>query len=290
MLCFLDLSNWRRLDLNMETVSTLLRSTPLLHFSGPLLLAIVIGFFWWRSGSIYILLERVWRIVAGKMEVSDPVLKEFIQENRELEKFRFMYGLMVGTKTELHKLLEWLRENSIEIGTAQRAKRWIDTKDRKLIPMPKHYLLGISLGLVFCMAIAMVCLKAATSHSALLQMKGSKVWFLAEANEVRGLWGDWSIDQSLCVKDATSISGLSGFTPSETSVLCDAYKNNTLGKIVSDTVRQQQVFGLLYGILALIFVAVLISSIASAAAAKKIKGLLPRIEDGGDGGSVGTVK
>lgn len=185
----------------METVSSLLRSPPLIAFAGPLLLGIVIMFFWWRSGSIYSLLERVWRLVAGKAEVSDEKLKKFILETRDVEKFRFMYGLKVERMAELHKLLEWLNANSIGISKAQMANRWINTKTREIIPVPKFYSLIRALGVALCGVALIPLLITVTSSEALLQMKGSKTWFLADATSVKGFFEDWVIDPAQCPKE-----------------------------------------------------------------------------------------
>jgi hypothetical protein len=252
----------------METVSTLLRS-PLLPFFGPLLLVIAIAFFWWRSGSIYSLLERVWRLVAGKAEVSDEKLKKFILETRDVEKFRFMFGLKVERMAELHKLLEWLNANSIGISKAQMAKRWINAKTRELIPVPKYYLPIRALGLVLCVVALMLLVISVTSSDALLQMKGSKTWFLADATSIKGFYEDWVIEPAQCPKEIVSKS-VGGLTNAEVHLLCEAFKDGTFKQLVSDTVRQQRILGLMYGLLVLIGGAIWLRQIFSATAAIEI--------------------
>lgn len=252
----------------METVSTLLRS-PLLAFSGLFLFAIVIGFFWWRSGSIYSLLERVWRLVAGKAEVSDERLKKFIRETRDVEMFRFMYGLRVGSIVELHKLLEWLNANSIEIGKAQLAKQWINTKTRELIPVPKHYLPVRALTVALCGVVLIPLFLSVTSSEALLQMKGSNTWFLAGATGVKGFYEDWVLEPAQCSKEIVS-KNVGGLTNAEVHLLCDAFKDGTLKQLVSETVRQQRILGLMYGLLVLIGAAIWLRQIFSATAAIEI--------------------
>lgn len=253
----------------METVSTLLRSPPLIAYSGPLLLVIGILFFWWRSGSIYSLLERIWRLVAGKTEVSDEKLKKFILETRDVEKFRFMYGLKVERMAELHKLLEWLNVNSIGISKAQMAKRWINAKSRVLIPVPKYYLFNRALGLALCGVVLMTLVISVTSSEALLQMKGSRTWFLADAASIKGFYEDWVIEPAQCPKEIVS-ENVGGLTNAEVHLLCDAFKDGTLKQLVSDTVRQQRILGLMYGLLVLIGAAIWLRQIFSATAAIEI--------------------
>lgn len=253
----------------METVSSLLRSPPLIAFAGPLLLGIAIVFFWWRSGSIYSLLERVWRLVAGKTEVSDETLKKFILETRDVEKFRFIYGLKVERMTELHKLLEWLNANSIGISKAQMAKRWINTKTRELIPVPKYYLHIRALGLALCGVVLIPLEMSVTSSEALLQMKGSKTWFLADTTSIKGFYEDWVIESAQCSKEIV-FNSVGGLTNAEVHFLCDAFKDGTLKQSVSATVRQQRILGLMYGLLVLIGGAIWLRQLFAAAAAKEI--------------------
>ena len=263
----------------MNTVSTLLSSPPLIALSGPLLLVIAIVFFWWCSGSIYSLLERVWRLVAGKAEVSDERLRKFILETRDVEKFRFMYGLRVERMAELHKLLEWLNANSIGISKAQMAKQWINTKSRELIPVPKYYPLIRALGVVLCGVALIPLVISVTSSEALLQMKGSKTRFLADATSVKGFFEDWVIEPAQCPKEIDS-KNVGGLTNAEVHLLCDAFKDGTLRQLVSDTVRQQRVLGLMYGLLVLIGGAIWLRQIFSAAAAIEISKELAGAEEG----------
>jgi len=224
-----------------------------------------------RSGSIYALLERIWRLIAGKGEVSDKNLNEFMQEIRDLEKFRFMYGLKVETKDELHKLLEWLRKNSIDIGSAQRARRWIDSKSTELIRLPpKNYLRIKGVMASICILLVMVFVQVSTYQFALLQMKASKTWLLADSKVVSGFLGNWTIDKAQCLANLGNVSTVGGLTKTETTLICEALKGDTLKQIVIDTVKAQRSLGALFGVGAFIWLIVIFFQMTSAEAAIKI--------------------
>jgi len=191
-----------------------------------------------------------------------------------------MYGLRVERIVELHKLLEWLNANSIGIGKAQMAKRWINTKSRELIPVPKYYLPIRALGVFLCGVVLIPLVMLVTSSEALLQMKGSKTWFLADTTSVKGLFEDWAIEPAQCPSEIVSMN-VGGPTKEEVRLLCNALKDNTLKQLVLDTVRQQRVLGFMYGVLVLIGGAILLLQIFSAAAAKEISEELAGIEGGG---------
>lgn len=199
-------------------------------------------------------------------------MKEFIQETRDIEKFRFMYGLKVGTIGELHNLLEGLRRNSIDIAVAQRARRWINAKSAELVsPPPKYYQLIKSITLLICALALMAFVEVANSQLALLQMKESKTWFLANSKMVKGVMGNWVIEKTQCLADVKNIRKDSGFTESETIAVCDAFKNDMLNQLASDTVKIQKAFSTLFGVGALIWIVVIFFQITSAEAAIQIK-------------------
>ncbi|MCF2135223.1 hypothetical protein IHE27_03375 [Mycetohabitans endofungorum] len=99
----------------MESLSTFVQSpalSPLSIIFGGL---IMVGLFWWRAGSIHIVLDRLWRLVAGKADVHDPVLKALLLESRDIEKFKYTYRLKVETMAAIHRLDKWRRTHEISM-------------------------------------------------------------------------------------------------------------------------------------------------------------------------------
>lgn len=200
--------------------------------------------FWKRAGSIYALLERLWRLTAGKSEVLDKELNEFIKDVRDLEKFQFMFGLKVESKKELHKLLVWMKKYEIAASTAQAAKKWIDVKTLEIVSAPpKKYInlrvAGMGLGAVLMMGFMQI----SVSQFALLQMKTSETWFLADNKAIKGFSKDWVIEKNGCQGNVDQMASTSGFTKNEVTSICDAWKDNSLNKVVSETVKAQKIFG-----------------------------------------------
>jgi len=254
----------------MDTLYSFLRS-PLLSLSGPLVISLVAIIFWFRAGSTHALLERVWRLIAGKADISDKILSEFVQDTRELERFRFMYGLKVETKDELHKLISWLKINSIGIGIAQRAKNWIDIKSDVVITKPNKSYFAVRLIIVIlCAIVAAFLATAGSSSSALLQMKESKIWFLTDGKIVNQYFGGWSFDKDNCISSKESIAKTSQFSEEEISMLCKALNNGDLKSFVSKTVEQQRLLSLFFGGADLIWIFIVIIQINSADAARNI--------------------
>ncbi|WP_141639929.1 DUF6216 family protein [Cupriavidus basilensis] len=109
----------------MESLSSIFQSPLATALISPLLAFVGLTFFWFRVGSLHSLLERIWRLVTGKAEVENPQLKKLIQENRDLERFRFIYGLKIETQPEFQRLMSWLHRHKVGIARLQRVRKWI---------------------------------------------------------------------------------------------------------------------------------------------------------------------
>lgn len=228
----------------MESISAFVESTLFAKLVGPLAVIALLSFFWWRAGTIHSLFERLWRLAAGNMDVHDSKLKEFIHINRDLEKFRFLYGVKVDTLDSLHRLLAWLNKNEIGISSVQIAKRWIDMKSPDFIKFPtKEQVWNVWLGLVFWTLLSAGSIPFIAHESALLQTRGTEVWFFVDGSSMRHVGGNWNIELTRCdSKETIEIQKDTGFSKSEVDSLCKSYQDGTLQPFVQQTVKGQRWF------------------------------------------------
>lgn len=124
----------------MESLSSFVQSPLLSRASIALAGLLALAFFWWRAGSIHSVLDRIWRLIAGKADVHDPVLKALLQESRDIEKFQFIYRLKVETMNEMRELIAWMATHRVGMSKLQTMRKWIDTTSKEIIRQPpKHY-------------------------------------------------------------------------------------------------------------------------------------------------------
>ena len=170
----------------MESIQSIL--SPSLAFSGPILIITLIVVFWVRSGSIFTIFERAWRLLAGRLEASDPKLKTFLQETLDIEKFSFVYGLKPETIKEMHDLITWIDVYSIGVVNAQKARKWIDIKIPEIIKTPpKSYLVTRVVALVLCSLFVIMSSIPITSQFAVLKFKKTGTWFLMDSNMAQSI-------------------------------------------------------------------------------------------------------
>lgn len=236
----------------MDKLNYFLQS-PILSASGPVALILMIALFWWRAGSVYSLLERLWRLIAGSSDVSDAKLKAFMRDVRDLERFRFMYGLRVESKIELHAMLDWLKTHSIGIADAQHAKKWINIKTESVItkPKPKYFVKTVGV-IVLSLVVLLVSKELGSSKYAWLTMKETGTSFLTDGKTVKAIWPDWSFDAGQCALGQVQ-SMKTGFSDKEITILCNAIKTNEMEDFSKSSVKLQQSVAFAIGLSAFLF-------------------------------------
>lgn len=246
--------------ITMDTLSNAF-SSPLV---GPLLvpcltaLAVIllVVTFWRRAYSLHAPWERVWRLIAGGAEVQEPRLRAFMQEMRDLEKFRLVYGLKVTNLGDLHKLIGLVRRHRLDISLLQKAKRWIDVSKPEIVKLPPHHFYfwngtGYFSSLFF--AAVMVLFFASP---ALFQGNTSRAWFATDGEMIRHVysWKSYKLDK--CTSDLSTIKETFGLADNEAKSICNAYADGSLKKLASKAASEQKIVSAIgFGFSALFLVA-----------------------------------
>jgi hypothetical protein len=265
----------------VESLSALAQSPLFSKLSIVIAGLILVGLFWWRAGSIHIILDRIWRLIAGKTEVHDSVLKSLLVESRDVEKFVFFYRLKVETMEEIHKLATWMRKHSIGIARLQKMRPWVDVNSPQIVLQPPaRYVLHRFLIALLTMGATAVISPAPFVHEAFLQMRASTVWFKTDAVSVQAIWGGWKFNRLQCLADRSAVAKLTGFNIGETNSICDALNNDGLKPLVEQTVTIQKWIGIAFVLSAF---AVGLHNLFAAISAQEAVNLRKKIDLVGDG-------
>lgn len=258
----------------MDSLSTFVQSPLFSRLSIVSTSVALVAFFWWRAGSIHSILERLWLLIAGKTEVHTPDLKVIFQENRDLERFRFLYRLKVETMTEVRRLILWMSEHGVGMFRLQKMRSWIDVSTSEILVQPPKHFLPSRLAIACAAFLAMVCVgQLAASQFAYFQMRASKTWFKANATTVSAPLGGWTFTAAECT-DKSNLSQMTGFLDSETDVICKALQEKSIDSLVKQTVKLQSWTGLGFMLVALITA---IFNILAAVAAQEAARLWKRL-------------
>lgn len=216
----------------MENLSALSIDS-LLKLAAPLCIFILLLFFWYRAGSTHSIMERLWRILAGNTPVSNPQLAAFMQETRELERFRFVYGVNVESLADLLRLLTWREKYRVPVVDIQLMRDWFDIRAENLFRRPHR------LAVAYRLAICLIALTGfgtaglyAMTSPALLKAKTSKIWFQTDGITVEPLFKWETVSLLDCSKaDSTSLQS-AGFTAYEQEVICNGAHDGSLQQLI----------------------------------------------------------
>ncbi|WP_373323903.1 DUF6216 family protein [Pandoraea communis] len=219
----------------------------------PLLLLLAFVFVRWRSGSANILLDRIWRVVAGKREVEDRSILRHLQEMHDLEAFCFRHGIRVGRLGDARNLVWFADSKRIPMRDFSRAAPWVDVTHPNFVRPPSlmqsvgmYVIFGVLLGL------AAVIVSAGESRSAMLTTQGSRVTFLADSDGIRSpasfeisafgrsLMSTWTVSTSTCKSDPLALVRAAAFTESESKAICSSMLDGSLSNQISKSVAFQR--------------------------------------------------
>lgn len=227
-----------------------------------------------RAGSAHFLLDRLWRIAAGRREVQDSVLKKIQQESRDLEIFRFFYRMPLQSLADLHKLESWAKAHNVGMLKLKTLWRWVDVRNSAVVRRPHRMSKPALIFLVFVLwTLSMIAGSLLASPYGYFHMKESKVWFKTDANTVRNmtLWGeDWVFAATECAADSPDLLEKTGFRKSELLDLCRALASGSMKDQVHSLVKQQRWLALLLLLPSLVGLAIVVRAALGAIEAEKL--------------------
>lgn len=228
----------------MDTLSTAF-SSPIV---GPLLvpcltaLAVILLVitFWRRTYSLHAPWERVWRLIAGGAEVQEPRLRAFMQEMRDLEKFRLVYGLKVTNLGDLHRLIGLVRRYRLDMSMLQKAKRWIDVSKPEIVALPRtrfYFWNGAGYFSAVFFALSMVLF---FGSPALFKGNTSQSWFATDGETIRHVFGWTSHKLDMCTSDLPGLKRTFQLADNELKSICSGYADGTLKKQATKAISDQR--------------------------------------------------
>lgn len=227
-----------------------------------------------RVGSAHFLLDRLWRIAAGRRDVQDVVLRDIQQESRDLEIFRFSYRIPVQSLADLHKLNSWAKAHNVGMLRLKILWRWVDVRNSEIVLRPRRASkrgLFLLLGVLWTISFSTGSLLA--SPNGYFHMKESKVWFKTDANTVKSmtLWGDdWVFTATECTAEGPDLQEKTGFRKAELLDLCKALASGSMKDHVRSLVKQQRWLALLLLVPSLVGLAIVVRAALGAGEAEKL--------------------
>lgn len=225
----------------MEAFNSLLQSLWLQPAMPTLAFVALLAWFWWRTGSIRSVMDRVWHLLAGSTDVNDPILKEVLVNSRDLERFRFTYRIKVDSLDDVHKLHAWSQQYRLDIATLSRAREWVDVKRSDLIKDPPSAYIQKRLWLAALLLVVVYGLGALLLPSgALLRMKASGTYFRLQESSLQSPLWLWSASSADCKANIDAVVRKTGFTREETDLICRMLQGDEAKNLIEENQATQR--------------------------------------------------
>ncbi|MFH0132786.1 DUF6216 family protein [Variovorax sp. VaC1] len=211
----------------------------------PLLFA---GAFLWvvlRTESRHVLISRLWQLVYGKQEISDPQVRAFVDEQTSLISFRMFAGVPVASLQEAHQLIEWAKLNGVEMRTLSMCGELFDSNlcQVKVHKLPSRFAQAWRLfGLSIALAVGVLSVVSLFSSQSLLSLKSTDRYFWASPTEVKPLWplGAAVLGVAHCSQTASENATRTTFTEQEVGILCDVLKSASTPEFMKKALSDQR--------------------------------------------------
>ncbi len=181
-----------------------------------------------RTESLHILMRRIWLLVHGRQEISDPTIRAFVDEQTNLMSFRMFSGVRAASLEEAHQLIEWTKLNRVDIHKVGACGDYFDTALRQVrkhkFPSTPYALTQIALFLAFLFG-TLICGWLITVPQVPFTLKATQRTFLANASSAQTVWPPLIFNRqplrgSDCEQPAANNAARTSFTEMEVATLC----------------------------------------------------------------------
>lgn len=202
----------------------------------------------WRTVSLHTLLRRLWLLVHGSEEISDPKIRAYVDEQTNLMSFRMFSGVQAASLEEAHQLIQWAQINRVDLRQIAACGRYFDTGLRQVrkhaFPSRPCLSAQITVSIVLLFA-SIVFAWLMLIPQVLFTFTKSEHTFLATESSAQAVWppsffnrhplraGD--CDQPLAVNAAST-----SFTEAEVKTLCEMFSDQERPAYLAIKLREQR--------------------------------------------------
>lgn len=248
-------------------------------------LVLITGFFIviWRTVSLHTLLRRLWLLVHGSEEISDPKIRAYVDEQTNLMSFRMFSGVQAASLEEAHQLIQWVQINRVDLRHIAACGHYFDTGLRQVrkqdLPSRPYLCAQIAVfavSLVGSLALAWLMLIPQVPFT----FKSSERTFLATESSAQTLWPPVFFNRNPlkkgdCDQPLAANAARTSFTEAEVKTLCELLPAKDWPEHLATQLKEQRwsLFVYLLFFLALLGYVVMVVNKVIAAKALLARGL-----------------
>lgn len=206
-------------------------------------MAILAFYVWNRTQSSYSLLARLWQLFHGNRDCKNKEIAEFLDEQFSLMQFRFTTGIPARTRKHATAVIDWARKHNEDVGAVAACGSYFDFENIKLKEeneLPKKWnLTGRFASVLFLLFVVVAFVSGAFFDRAILQLKSSGTYFTLSLNDAKPIGYEPGFTLKQCASG--KLSPDNGFDKKDVDVICEFFKDKSLGPYLTQTVNEQKI-------------------------------------------------
>ncbi len=241
----------------------------------PLVLIAGFAIVIWRTVSLHTLLRRLWLLVHGSEDISDPKIRAYVDEQTNLMSFRMFSGVQAASLEEAHQLILWAQVHRVDLRQIAACGRYFDTGLRQVrkqdLPSRPYLFAQIAVfvvSLIGSLAFAWLMLIPQVPFT----FKASERTFLAAESSAQTLWPPVFFNRNPlrkgdCDQPLAANAARTSFTEAEVKTLCEFLPTDEWPPHLASKLKEQRwsLFTCLLFFLALLgYVAVVVNKVIAA--------------------------
>ena len=201
-----------------------------------------------RTQSLHVLRVRIWQLIFGKEGVTDPIAKNFIEQQSSLMAFRLFSNLSVVSLEELKQLQDWAKSRDISLLQLSGIARFFDISTRSIkLPYPLLYKFLNCATLVLTVSLTVLSFYISLEQRASIRVLTTDHWYWVDAQEAHASLWNWPIvpatsahvfTRNTCTM--TEKKPLIGFEVQDQQVICDLWQQQDDRALLLNLLKTQR--------------------------------------------------
>lgn len=241
----------------------------------------------WRTVSLHTLLRRLWLLVHGSEDISDPKIRAYVDEQTNLMSFRMFSGVQAASLEEAHQLIAWAQLHRVDLRQIAACGRYFDTGLRQVrkqdLPSRPYLFAQIAVfvvSLVGSLAFAWLLLIPQVPFT----FKSGERTFLATESSAQTLWPPVLFNRNPlkkgdCDQPLAANAARTSFTEAEVKALCELLPAKEWPEHLASKLKEQRWFFFFSTLLSLVLLGYVVVVLNKVIAAKTLlaRGLTPAL-------------
>ncbi|MCQ4314907.1 hypothetical protein EA797_06725 [Stutzerimonas zhaodongensis] len=258
--------------------------TTLASIANAIFVTVVFITIYLRAGSVLFMRDRIWVLLGGKSKFNINSFQRLRDNERELEHFRFEFGVPAIDLIEAESFERWVTTKNLPLREISRASKYIDWSDFADLKIKHRNFRArkffAALGAIFIYLLMTLSFALGSSKYVMASLPNTSYFYLSENNIKFSLLSDYSLNSQTCDSPQilSSISKESGFTTLRLSEFCNDLPKPETKERINKSLVAQRIALLTLGFFSLASFFLLIRYVSRVYAALRLKDRLTNMD------------